>query len=573
MARACDAGLVIRVLRAALRVSDNPWAVAAAARAVLAAGLIAVTGVLVGDLAAVSVAYLGAACSVAFVVPGVYRFQATALAAQGSGACLGICVGALTPHNSVGFVAVAAAAGVVSGMVGALGPSAPGFGMMLSIGVAFGQFGGSMLSWWQQALWYLTGTAAVAAATLAPWLFRRGLRERDAVVAVLLRSAELCEKVGTPEARAARDRLTLASAQARGATHHPRAQLVSYAAAALYADGRRVPTAAIDAIRQAADQVAHDVPVSAISSTFDTAGDATLAALADALAVQPSRPGAPVTPRRRLRSLVRGVFTRAWLLNGVRLGLCMGVATGLAVALRLPAHAFWLPLTVAVIVRPEYASVFVRTVNRIGGTILGALVAASVLAIVPVGIPIAAAAALALGFAVASAPKLYGLSVIGVTTSALLATSITRGDDVLPAVRLLDTLLGACVAVVFGYLLWPNARRLPSVAHLDDALRAARVYLADAVTPGVRAARWQADRDDAYRLAHQASAACQRAMAEPPPVSTAAGELLPSALEIEDVVDAITAVASQVDAGVSPRGVADLEARLAHLDAIAARAR
>ncbi|ETZ97063.1 fusaric acid resistance -like family protein [Mycobacterium kansasii 824] len=124
-------------------------------------------------------------------------------------------------------------------------------------------------------------------------------------------------------------------------------------------------------------------------------------------------------------------------------------------------HSFWLPLTTAVIVRPEYASVFVRTVNRIFGTLIGALLTTAFLAVWPCGLPVVAATALALGFVVLSAPKLYGLSVVGITSAALLSQSIGQADPNAPAIRLVDTLIGAAVAVVFGYLLWPGPGGYP----------------------------------------------------------------------------------------------------------------
>jgi hypothetical protein len=58
--------------------------------------------------------------------------------------------GAVTPALwAIGTAAlIAGVAGAISGMAGGLGPSAPAFGLMLSVGVAFGQFGGSSLPWW-----------------------------------------------------------------------------------------------------------------------------------------------------------------------------------------------------------------------------------------------------------------------------------------------------------------------------------------------------------------------------------------------------------------------------------------
>jgi uncharacterized membrane protein YccC len=215
-------------------------------------------------------------------------------------------------------------------------------------------------------------------------------------------------------------------------------------------------------------------------------------------------------------------------------------------------------LTTAVIVRPEFASVFVRTVNRIFGTIIGALIAVTVLAVVPAGLPLVAVTALALGFVVLSVPKLYGLVVIGITTSALLSRSIGQVDPVAPAVRLEDTLIGAAVAVVFGYLLWPEARRFPAYAQLSGALDAADDYLREAVKPAPQRRHWQSVRADAYRLAHNARANAEAAVLEPPPVSTRAVRAIPVAIDLEDAVDAITALSSALDAGI--------DTSAAHLD-------
>jgi hypothetical protein len=75
---------------------------------------------------------------------------------------------------------------------------------------------------------------------------------------------------------------------------------------------------------------------------------------------------------------------------------------------------------------------------------------------------------------------------------------------------------------------------------------------------------WQSVRDDAYRLAHKARATCEAAVVEPTPLSSAAVHLIPVAIELEDVVDMMIAVASTVDAGAEPTTlVDDVEARLA----------
>jgi len=553
-----------RSVAAALRPSGAPWAVGPALWAMGAAALIAGTGALVGQLQLVGLAYVGAACAVVFIHSGFYRARWWAWVAQAVGGAAGISAGALImPGSGIAQTLTAGVAGAISGMAGGLGPSAPAFGLMLSVGVAFSQFGGSSLPWWQQALGYLVGTAVAAVSVLAPWALHRDLPERRAAAAVYFAAADLCAAIGTDEAGPSRTRLAAASAVARASRNRRGADLVAYAAATLYAQGRPVPDVAIAAIRQAGGQIRDAAPVSVGFSEADAGGDPGLVELADALSPEPQRPGALRPATQRLSGVISAATSPTALANGVRIGLCLAVATGITVALPERAHAFWLPLTTAVIVRPEYASVFVRTVNRIFGTVIGALVTTGLLAVLSSGLPLVAATALALGFVVLSAPKLHGLSVIGITTSALLSQSIGHVDPVAPALRLQDTLIGAAVAVVFGYLLWPGARRSPANAQLSAALQAAHGYLAEAVEPAAERRHWQSVRADAYRLAHQARATAEAAVIEPLGVSSLALQVIPAAIELEDTVDAITAVSSAVDAGSDSTAlIEDVQRRL-----------
>jgi uncharacterized membrane protein YccC len=145
-----------------------------------------------------------------------------------------------------------------------------------------------------------------------------------------------------------------------------------------------------------------------------------------------------------------------------------------------------------------------------------------------------------------AAPKLYGLSVIGITASALLSASIGTDDPVYPALRLVDTLAGCAVALVFGYLLWPGRRSLPFAARPARAASDAVAYLQQAVRrPGERRG-WPRVRDQAYWSVHLYRASVSAALADPPPVSVAAAQSLPVAVALEDVVDGITSLADVV---------------------------
>jgi uncharacterized membrane protein YccC len=103
------------------------------------------------------------------------------------------------------------------------------------------------------------------------------------------------------------------------------------------------------------------------------------------------------------------------------------------------------------------------------------------------------------------------------------------------------------IAIVFGYLLWPRARRYTGRERLSQAADAAGVYL-DAAMDGSNAGV-QEPRDDAYRLAHLARQSAERALSEPPPVNRVALQHLPYAVELEHLVDDITRVVTAADAG------------------------
>ncbi len=237
---------------ATLRPGPEPLAVGAALRAVVAAAAVATAvGVVAGDLRLVGVAYLGMSCSVAFLAGSTYPARLLALVASAAGASIGIAVGALLDGDIAVLIATGAVAGVVSGVVGSLGAAGPGFGIMLSIGVAFGQFEASPLHWWQQSLGYLLGAAVVGAATFSPWLFRRRATERRLVADVYFAIADLCSMIGTDQARAARLTQVAVSAKARNLVGYPEAERTAVAAAALYARGNPLAPEAAAAVQLA----------------------------------------------------------------------------------------------------------------------------------------------------------------------------------------------------------------------------------------------------------------------------------------------------------------------------------
>ena len=233
----------------------------------------------------------------------------------------------------------------------------------------------------------------------------------------------------------------------------------------------------------------------------------------------------------RVRAVLEPVLEPAALWTGARIGVCVGVATATAILLRPPAHAFWIPLTVAVVVRPEYGSVLVRSLHRLAGTIVGVAVVAVLLAFTQSPVWISAIAALSLGLAAFGATRLYGLAVVGITGSALLSVALSSPAGFDPWARLVDTVLGCAVALVVGVLLWPR-RGLPDPARTFARATAALADYAEHPGPGTA--------DDAYRRAHTWRDQLERDLTEPDPTRTAA-HWLPVAHRLEHVVDLVAA--------------------------------
>ena len=243
-------------------------------------------------------------------------------------------------------------------------------------------------------------------------------------------------------------------------------------------------------------------------------------------------PAVPPVPPRPLRSVLRRATSTAALWVGARIGLCVGLATALAILLHPPQHAFWIPLTVAVVLRPEYGAVLVRAVQRFLGTAVGVVAVALLVTLTSTPWWLALAAALALGGAAFAAPRLYGLAVVGITGSALLSIAVADPQGVQVWARLLDTALGCALAFVVGVLLWPR-RGLLDQSRVFTSGRAALIRQIRAVDDGP-------DTEEAYRVAHDWRAELERGLAEPDPAHAAAA-WLPVAIQLEHAVDAVAA--------------------------------
>ena len=254
-----------------------------------------------------------------------------------------------------------------------------------------------------------------------------------------------------------------------------------------------------------------------------------------------------------------------WIFT-LRLMACMGAAGVVSEVLPLQ-RSYWVPLTVAIVLKPDYGSVFARALQRGIGTVVGA-VAGAVLLILVHGawllIPFGVLAAL-LPF---GRSRNYGLLATFLTPLVVvLIDLLSPGGWQLAGDRLIDTLIGCAIVLLVGFAPWPMSwySHLPG-QYARAALDVCR-YLEVALGAGAGSgpgggappARSRIRRST-YRALADLRAEFQRTMSEPPSISRRATAWWPAVIALEQVMDGITATALAVSRGaeVPPSGVRQL---------------
>jgi uncharacterized membrane protein YccC len=205
-----------------------------------------------------------------------------------------------------------------------------------------------------------------------------------------------------------------------------------------------------------------------------------------------------------------------------RHALRLGVATGLGGLLASVFHltrGYWIPMTVVLVLKPNFGGTLQRSVQRITGTVCGALLAALLLFFLKDSIllfPILAG----LSFATFTLRnRNYGLFALALTPMVMVmldvAHPITTSDSLF---RILYTVIGSVVALVSGYLLFPTweSHRLPF--HIAKALRSEVDFiraLGDGIQRREKRPISEFRRDAALAVSNAATAG-QRLLGEPP---------------------------------------------------------
>jgi len=247
-----------------------------------------------------------------------------------------------------------------------------------------------------------------------------------------------------------------------------------------------------------------------------------------ASAVVPQTGEHPVLPHPRrgalewLRPLREALTARSL---PARHGLRMGIAAALAVWLSFTldiTRGYWATITTLIVLQPYTGATTRKTLQRVGGSVLGGIIAAGLAVVARTKLAIAGVMVPFTVGAVAVLPLNYGVFVLLLTPVFVLLAEPHPGDWGIAGLRVVNTILGGIIALAAARLLWP-AREIETYAQqLAELLRELRAMLMVVIGEGDPASpKWKRSVDDTRRgfgvAVTNAEATMQRLITEESP--------------------------------------------------------
>ncbi|MFD7028545.1 FUSC family protein [Streptomyces sp. NPDC059917] len=464
-------------------------------------------GQLAGEPALGAAAALGAYGAAVDDSSAPWRVRAQMLLLPQFGGAAGLALGHATAGSPVAQVALLLVTALISGLLSTTGRVANTATLVLLLATAMGIGLPPGGPWWRTPLLFVLGGLPLILWSVAVGMKRSAHDERASVAAAFRAVAALLDlpagatasarsaarravtasmdtahetllgrrptrpRPGSPTLRlgAALDALIEVIAAVPGAHRGPRPVPVDY--------GLRLADIAAYLERDARPGLApptavHPLPAVPVDPELRALHEAVVHAGAPVPADYgpPSRLPAWTPPGSRLlRTLGERFADRdAWAF-ALRLTACMTVAQAIASFTDLP-RSGWIVLTVALLVRPGLGTVPARLITRLIGTFAGVLLGLLLIAVLPTGWPRIAALVVLTGLLQAYARRTYLFQTFFLTpVMLLLADPLGLAGADVPRARLLDTLIGAAVALVVGYLLWPENDAARLTRHLARA--------------------------------------------------------------------------------------------------------
>ena len=208
--------------------------------------------------------------------------------------------------------------------------------------------------------------------------------------------------------------------------------------------------------------------------------------------------------------------------HAMRLGVALAFATAIYRLIPLPiARGYWIPLTVLIVLRTDFASTFTRGLARLLGTILGAVLAALLASFMAptqelLVIFVAITAYLAFTFLFAN----YAIFSTFITMEVVFLLAFVIPQSSTTALdRAIDTTIGGTLALIM-YIIWPTWEQPQVAGNVADRFEAVRRYFVKVMECYVHPNAYDASVLETVRMNSRlarsnASASVQRAIQEP----------------------------------------------------------
>ncbi|MDO4729031.1 MAG: FUSC family membrane protein [Bacteroidota bacterium] len=161
----------------------------------------------------------------------------------------------------------------------------------------------------------------------------------------------------------------------------------------------------------------------------------------------------------------------------ITIALCFGLALGKVLPLQ---KAYWILLTIIVIMRPGYGLTKQRSKERVLGTLLGGLIAIVFLYFTNNTTTIAIVTIITMIFGNWLAYSNYRIGVTFITIYVILIYGIFNPNyQSLLVYRIIDTLVGTLIAFLATHLLWPSWEFLKIREHLTQSIESVQRYISE----------------------------------------------------------------------------------------------
>ena len=162
--------------------------------------------------------------------------------------------------------------------------------------------------------------------------------------------------------------------------------------------------------------------------------------------------------------------------HAVRLAACVLLGDSLARGLHMP-RSYWVPMTIAIVLKPDFTATFSRGVLRLAGTFIGLVFATALFHMLSPGIGAQVALIGLLAFILRCyGPANYAILVAAVTALVVLIFAVVGvAPREVMAARGVSTVLGGLIALL-AYWIWPTWERTQAPESLAQMLDAYRAY-------------------------------------------------------------------------------------------------